>query len=207
MYPIYKSSERARRSIHKVWRKEKQAQTVGIGVDTVYPFEALWIGESFAVPFADIKDRTLQMICQDASMGTKQFELMRHDEHSVYEVFRKDDDEQKGKEAEVRKSWEGLGEIRKSTQYIRDELDDTFWEIPLDLQYLKQLKYPFALLYIGESFFIGYDETNEVTLHQAMKRHSRRTHKQFKLVKHKDKLQYEVARVNDAADSTGNPYY
>lgn len=56
-------------------------------------------------------------------------------------------------------------------------------------------KYPFSDMNVGQSFFIGIDAIKETTIRAYAYTYGKKLHRKFKVVIHRDKNTYEIARI------------
>ena len=188
IYTIYPCSDAARERLDLEPKLNINAEAVGIQslpADTVYPFDAMNVGESIAIS-TDVDLHTVGKLYQEANLGVKRFEILKHDEHKVYEIFRAYDRVIKQK--------------TQTKQYIeaKDTIEETSEE---DLNIKSKGKhkgrvprYPFGELQVGQSFIYHYESTTKAKLYNAMKNYERRYDKRFRLISNDKGEVYRVHR-------------
>lgn len=176
MYQIYPCSDKAQKLLSALTiATDEDIEAVGIEslpADTVYPLDAMKVGESIAVPMEG-NAVAVSELCRESSRGTKQFAMVIHAALFIYEVVR---------------IYDKITEQETKTNYTVGNSSSLANKVFPN----RNRKYPFDQLEVGKSFFVPYSETKKDKLYNAMKDYGRRHGLRLRLVRHTNEQRYEV---------------
>jgi hypothetical protein len=153
--------------------------------DTVYPLEALNVGESIAVPMKG-NSTIVANLYRNALQSAKQFQVIPHMEITIYEIVRGYDKVTK-RETKTKQYIEAKDTIEETSEedLTFESKDKRKGRIP---------KYPFGELQVGQSFIYHYEATTKAKLYNAMKNYERKYNKRFRLISNDKGEVYRVHR-------------